>query len=196
MLRTSILTVAVLFVAACGKTSSSDPVDGLKSVMGNLQTKLNNQKPVITPPKPGDPYYTQWWGLKYIPIRRWSLMYRKRIRSFHLIEDWSISSATTDLPKATLRNQCRENSEILLRRNVGLLTHFRRKNGYSKLWHAIAILQSQPSSKKLKLEIRAFLVSVGALLVLIRPDKNLSCSASSLPSFLAVGNSQVHSQSR
>ena len=64
MLRTSILTVAVLFVAACGKTSSSDPVDGLKSVMGNLQTKLNNQKPVITPPKPGDPYYTQWWGRK------------------------------------------------------------------------------------------------------------------------------------
>ena len=65
MLRIPIATVLALLVVACGKTSnSSDPVDGLKVVMGQLQKSLNDQKPVITPPKPGDQSYTQWWSRK------------------------------------------------------------------------------------------------------------------------------------
>ena len=66
MVRTLIFFVSVFLITACGKTAAPpiDPVAGLKAIMEQLQTNLNSQEPVITPPTPGDKYYSHWWARK------------------------------------------------------------------------------------------------------------------------------------
>lgn len=66
MVRTSLSLVAVVLISGCGKAAAPtvDPIDGLKEVMGQLQTSLNSQPPVITAPTPGDSSNTQWWSRK------------------------------------------------------------------------------------------------------------------------------------
>lgn len=66
MVRTSLSLVAVVLISGCGKAAppTADPVAGLKAVMEQLQTSLNSQQPIITPPQPGESSYAQWWSRK------------------------------------------------------------------------------------------------------------------------------------
>lgn len=62
MVRTAIALLSIMFVTGCGKSTPPpiDPVAGLKAVMDQLQANLNSQKPVLTPPTPGES--DQWWS--------------------------------------------------------------------------------------------------------------------------------------